>query len=82
MVADTSPVPVQDIFLLLILWFQDLMVQQMDVFLQAETISFIDILFKVVESKVITLFLFLSVPCTHSTILADPDTGTGIEFAE
>ena len=28
------------------------MVQQMDVFLQAETISFIDILFKVVESKV------------------------------
>jgi hypothetical protein len=35
------------------------MVQQMDVFLQAETISFIDILFKVVESKVITLFFFI-----------------------
>jgi hypothetical protein len=27
------------------------MVQQMDVFLQAETVSFIDILFKVVENK-------------------------------
>lgn len=30
---------------------KDMMVQQMDVFLQAETISFIDILFKVVENK-------------------------------
>ena len=28
------------------------MVQQMDVFLQAETLGFIDILFQVVESKV------------------------------
>jgi hypothetical protein len=32
------------------------MVQQMDVFLQAETNSFIEILFKVVENKVLLQF--------------------------
>ena len=31
---------------------RDTMLQQMDVFLQAETLGFIDILFQVVESKV------------------------------
>jgi hypothetical protein len=55
------------------------MVQQMDVFLQAETISFIDILFKVVESKVI---LFLCLYHVTNTILDDPDTATCIELAE